>query len=158
MRCICTNIQSKGDNLESIRLESLESQNYCAPCADDQNNKCGGFKGVHGYWTELVSAYYLNETQFEYEYYQCIKRPAFNEPKLVYNQNGANASYFYNQTDDGPSCLRQCKSMGFEMVILTMRSTSIFLCECVNHYKIRMQDISDNCLRWWCPSIQGDYK
>ena len=66
-----------------------------------------------------------------------------------------------NLTEDAPTCLKQCENMRFEMVILTLLNTDdaekfVFHCECVNNFKIRMQDISVECLPWWCPPLQGN--
>ena len=71
---------------------------------------------------------------------------------------GASELYKESQTNDILTCLEQCQ--GFELAIIskiniTTDSGKNFNCKCVNYYKIRMQDISSDCLQWWCPSIKG---
>ena len=141
---------------------------YCKPCPDNETFSCGRAVAFQG---TLFSLYDSADKELEDDYYhylQCIKRPPFNSLAKVYK--GASELHHTNYTPDVQTCLNNCQKLGYEMVILSLDERNYvdvdkhegkqyqFQCDCVNSYKIRMQEIADDCLLWWCPSLKGKVK
>ena len=118
----------------------------CKPCPGESNSTCGDVNGGE----EFVSLYDIQETQAGFSYWQCVNLDLVNPFK-----ESDNPSDFYKsaKTTNASLCAEYCEN--FELVVISSYEYDETLCQCLNYYKFKMEDIRSSCVRTWCPGFDG---